>query len=136
MSKEDSMAAKYLSRGVVIVVLGMALAVPAKADLPSKNEDIGILVGIIATAVVITVVVMLEVSKDRTITGCVRPGEKGMTITGEKDNQVYVLSGNTVGITAGDRMKLKGKKAKSKGRDQRLVWVSKNVAKDYGVCHP
>jgi hypothetical protein len=59
-----------------------------------------------------------------------------MTIADEKDQQVYALSGNTVGITPGERMSLKGKKAKSKGAKHTLVWVATNVNKDFGVCQP
>ena len=59
-----------------------------------------------------------------------------MTITDEKDKQVYALSGNTAGIKPGDRMKLQGKKVKSKGADKTLVWEAKAVPKDFGVCEP
>jgi hypothetical protein len=46
-----------------------------------------------------------------------------------------MLSGNTSGITAGNRLKLRGKKKRLKGSDQ-LVWEAKEVVKDFGVCHP
>jgi hypothetical protein len=69
---------------------------------------------------------MRESKKDKSITGCVKSAENGMTITDEKDEKVYTLSGNTVGVRPGDRMKLKGKKAKSKG-DPALVWVATSV---------
>ena len=59
-----------------------------------------------------------------------------MTIAEEKGKQVYALSGNTVGITPGERMSLKGKKAKSKATNQTLVWVATSVTKDFGVCQP
>jgi hypothetical protein len=89
-----------------------------------------------AVAVVITVVIMHESRKDRTITGCVKSPENGTTnITDEKDGQVYTLSGDTAGIKPGDRMKLKGKKAKPKGERSR-VWVATSVTKDFGVCQP
>jgi hypothetical protein len=59
-----------------------------------------------------------------------------MTITDEKDKQVYALSGNTAGIKPGDRMKLQGKKVKSKVAEKTLVWEAKAVAKDFGVSEP
>jgi hypothetical protein len=59
-----------------------------------------------------------------------------MTVTDEKDKQIYALSGNTTGIKPGDRMKLQGKKVKSKGADHTVVWEAKAVAKDFGVCQP
>ncbi len=59
-----------------------------------------------------------------------------MTVTDEKDKQIYTLSDNTSAVKPGDRMKLQGKKVKSKGSDKTLVWESKAVAKDFGFCHP
>jgi hypothetical protein len=79
---------------------------------------------------------MHESRKNRTITGCVKSWENGMTtITDEQDGQVYTLSGDTAGIKRGDRMKLNGKKAKPKG-DQSPEWVATSVAQDFGVCQP
>ena len=86
-----------------------------------RNIVIGIVAVAAAVAVVITVVLMHESRKDRTITGCVKSREMGTTnITDEKDGQVYRLSGDTAGIKPGDRMKLKGKKAKPKGKQSRV----------------
>lgn len=59
-----------------------------------------------------------------------------MTLTDEKDQQIYALSSNTEGIKPGDRMKLHGKRVKSKSPDKMLVWETKDVVKDYGVCQP
>jgi hypothetical protein len=105
-------------------------------DNTARNIVIGIVAVTAAVAVVITVVIMHESKKDRTITGCVSSGGIGMTIADERDKQVYALSGNTAAITPGDRMSLKGKKAKSKGTNHTLVWVTTNVNKDFGVCQP
>jgi hypothetical protein len=84
--------------------------------------------------VVVTVIVIHESRKQRAITGCVTSGPSGMAITDEKDKRTYALSGDTVGITPGDRMKLQGKKIKPKGPDKTLGWEAKKVAKDFGVC--
>jgi hypothetical protein len=130
---------KSLWRGVLIVVISVALATPARAtslDTTARNIVIGIVAVTAAVAVVITLVILHESRKDRTITGCVSSEGSGMTIADEKDQQVYALSGNTVGITPGERMSLKGKKAKSKGAKHTLVWVATNVNKDFGVCQP
>jgi uncharacterized membrane protein YoaK (UPF0700 family) len=130
---------KSLWRAVLIVVLCAALATPARANSLQSNAQ-NIVIGIVAVAaaiaVVITVVVLHESRKGRTITGCVSSVGSGMTIADEKDKQVYALSGNTAGITSGERMSVKGKKAKSKGTDHPLVWVATNVDKDLGVCQP
>lgn len=59
-----------------------------------------------------------------------------MTITDEKDKQIYALSGNTASVKPGDRMKVKGKIAKHAGSDTAPVWEAAEVGKDLGVCQP
>ncbi|MGA2359115.1 MAG: hypothetical protein ABSF66_08955 [Terriglobales bacterium] len=131
------MTSKYLS-GVLVIALTMALATPARAKSMQTTGD-EIVAGIVAVAavvVVVVVVVAIHYSKKRAVTGCVISGENGMSVTDEKDGQVYALSGNTTGVKPGDRMRLHGKKLKSKGADKTLVWEAKEVTKDYGVCRP
>lgn len=126
--------------GVLIVVLCAALATPARAQVggrigPSKGTIVGAIAGIVA-GVVVVAVVAIHYSKKRAITGCVNSAGSGLTITDEKDKQTYALSGNTTGIKPGDRMKLQGKKVKSKDPDKTLVWEAKAISKDFGVCQP
>jgi hypothetical protein len=59
-----------------------------------------------------------------------------MTITDEKDKQIYALSGDTTGIKPGDHVKLKGRKAKHTGSDTAGAWEATGVSKDFGVCQP
>ncbi len=92
--------------------------------------------GGVAAFVVVVTVVAVHYSKKPSVTGCVTSGANGMNITDEKDKQVYSLSGNTADIKPGDRMKLHGRKLKSKGADKTLVWEAKEVTKDFGVCQP
>ncbi|MGA2459140.1 MAG: hypothetical protein ABSF85_16340 [Terriglobales bacterium] len=112
------MTSKYVSV-VLFIALGAALSTPARADsLKSNGNDI--VIGVVAAlaGVVVTVLVAVHYSKKRAITGCVVSRENGMSVTDEKDGQVYSLTGNMTGIKSGDRMKLRGKKAKSKGADK------------------
>jgi hypothetical protein len=135
--RESSVSQKCLWRIVLIVVLSVALASPAKASgLPSGGEIAGAIAGAAAAVVIVAVVVIHELSKKRTITGCVNSGVNGMSVTDEKDKRTYALSGNTAGIKPGDRITLQGKKAKPKGSDKTLTWEAKNVTKDFGVCQP
>ncbi len=132
------MTRKSLWRGVLIVVLSLALAAPARANTSLKTAATEIVIGIVAAAAAATVlvVVLIHKSKKTAITGCTNSGENGMTITDEKDRQIYALSGNTTDIKPGTRLKLQGKKVKSNGADKTLVWEAKAVTKDFGVCHP
>jgi hypothetical protein len=137
---------KNFWRAFVILGSCFVLCMPtrAQAQLGAVNGPIGgITTGeavgaIVAAAAVVVVVVVVAVhySKKRTITGCVNTGANGMTIADEKDHQIYMLSSNTEGIKPGDRVKLHGKRVKSKGPDKKLLWETKNVARDYGLCQP
>lgn len=123
--------------GIVIVVLTIGLVVPARA----VNAE-GVLIIVAATtaaAALAAVVIVASVqhrSKKIVITGCVLSGEKGMTVTDQEDRKVYLLSGETIGIRPGDRMKLRGRRVRSTGPDKTRFWEAKEVLKDLGVCQP
>ena len=132
------MSRKVLS-GVLIVALSFGFCIPVEAQnsgkIVSNGTIAGVIVGVIAGVAVVTIVA-IHYSKKRTITGCVNSGASGMTVTDEKDKQIYALSGDTTNIKPGDRMRVQGKKAKLKGPDKTLVWEAKKVTKNFGVCQP
>ena len=133
------MTQKCLWRGVLIVLLSLALVSPANATGPrgwSYAEVGAVLVAVGVAVVVVAVVVIHDVSKKRAITGCVVSGENGLTITDEKDKRIYALSGNTTGIKPGDRLALRGKRIRSQASDKTRVWEIKGVARDFGACQP
>ena len=131
------MTSNYLWRGVTIIALSTVLVAPARADkVQTDGEEIVIGIVAVAAALVVTTVLVIHYSKKRAITGCVSSVENGMALTDEKDHQIYSLSGDTVGIKPGDRMKLQGKKIKPKGPDKTLVWETKQSNKDFGLCQP
>ena len=137
--QEDSVTQKFLWRGVLIAALCVALATPAAAQYGKIVNPGPIIAGIVAVTaalVVITIVVVHESRKKRGITGCVTPGENGMTVADEKDKRIYTLSGSTVGIKPGDRVTLQGKKAKPKDASAPLTWEVKSETKDFGACQP
>jgi hypothetical protein len=82
------------------------------------------------------IIVAIHYSKKRSITGCVAAAGSGMTISDEKGMRIYALASDTAGAKPGDRMKLKGKKAKHRGSDAVPVWEATAVSKDLGVCQP
>lgn len=134
---ESSMTKNSLWRGVVIVVLCAALARPAQASgYPNANAIGAGIVAVAAAVGTVAVILVVHYSKKRAITGCVNSAGSEMTVTDEKDKQAYTLSGATAGIKPSERLKLQGKKAKSKGADKTLVWEVNAVTKDLGVCQP
>ncbi len=132
------MKQKFLWRGVLIVALCAVLAIPAHAD--QLGDDIrNAVIGIVAVSValvVITVVIVHESRKKRTVTGCVISGANGMSVTDEKDKRIYTLSGNSADIKPGDRVTLQGKKAKPNGANAPLAWDINKETKDFGACQP
>ena len=130
------MTQNCLWRGALIVVLSVVLAKPAEASgYPSGGAIAGAIVGVAAAVVIVAVVVIHKSSAKRTITGCVNSGENGMSVTDDKDKRLYALSGNTAGIKPAERMTLQGKKIKPKD-GKALVWETKKITKDFGVCQP
>jgi hypothetical protein len=125
---------KWLWSVILIIVLSVSLAVPARADSALTAL---IVIAAATTAAAVAVVVGVAAAHRRNkivITGCVVSGEKEMTVTDEENRKTYTLSGNTTGIKPGDRMRLQGRKVKPKGPEETLVWKTKQVIKDYGVC--
>ncbi len=130
------MTQKFFWRGVMILALCVALATPTRADTIS-NDARNVVIGIVAVSValvVITVVIVHESRKKRTVTGCVISGANGMSVTDEKDKRIYALSGNTSDIKPGDRVTLHGKKVNPKGANAPLAWDVSNETKDFGAC--
>jgi hypothetical protein len=90
------MTQKSLWRGGLIVVLCVALATPATASTNLQSNARNIIIGVVAAAagVVVIAVLVIHYSKKQTITGCVNSSGSGMTVTDEKNKQVYTLSGD------------------------------------------
>lgn len=131
------MTQKYLWSVVLIALLIAGVAVPARAD-----NGMTVVIVIAATTAAVAIVAFVTVAgvhhrhKKIVITGCVVSGQNGLTLTDEEDRKTYTLSGNTTDIKAGDRMRLQGKKAKPGDSGKALVWETKQVINDYGVCQP
>jgi hypothetical protein len=87
----------------------------------------------VAVGVLATVLILHYTHKKATITGCVTSAANGLVLTDEKDKRIYALSGDPVGLKAGDRMTLQGKRKQS---GQMLVFEAQSLVKDYGPCQP
>jgi hypothetical protein len=122
---------------VLIVILSVLLVKPAEAKgYPSGGAIVAAIVGVVAALAVVTYVVIHESSKKRTITGCVSSGESGMSLTDEKDKRSYALTGSTADVKPGDRVTLQGKRIRPKDAGKPLLWETKAISKDFGVCPP
>jgi hypothetical protein len=131
------MNSRFLSK-VLIIALTLALTAPSGAkDLQSTAGEAAVGIGVAAAAVVVVVIIVaVHYSKKRSVTGCIASAVNGMTITDENGKRIYALSGNTLGIKSGERMKLNGQKLKSQGQEKTLGWEATRVNKDFGACRP
>ena len=123
-------------RCLLIAVLAAALVTPSRAEsLNAAGDQIitGIVVVSAALAVLVTLLILHQKHKTSTITGCVRSSANGMSLTDEKDQRTYALSGDPVGVKAGDRMTFQGKRKKA---NNTLVFEAQSVTKDFGACTP
>jgi len=121
-------------RAVLIAVVSVALAVPARAegiDTAAKQIVAGIVVVSVAVGVLITVLIVHHTHRNVAITGCVVSGPNGLTLADENDKRIYLLSGNPVGIQAGERMTLEGQR---KHLDKTFTFAARSVTKDFGAC--
>ncbi len=132
------MTSRSFWSGILIVTLSLALSPSAEAQdkIVSNGTIAGVIVGVVAAVAIVAYVVIHESTKKRSITGCVLPAENGMSVTDEKDKRSYALSGNTGDIKPGDRVTLSGKKIKPKDSGKPVVWETKTISKDFGVCRP
>jgi hypothetical protein len=133
---------KHIWRVILVAALVVALATTAGAQLgkisgpigPSAGPIIAGVVAVIATVVVIVIVLVVHKGSDQgTIAGCVKPGADRMSVIDDNDKRLYVLSGNTAGIHPRERLTVQGHKTKN---GKTLIWETKKVTADLGVCQP
>lgn len=98
---------------------------------PSKAEVIGVAIGVVAVAGVGTALVVNHAH--HTFKGCALTGPNGLELESNSEKKVYLLTGVTEGIKAGNLVKLHGSKKKQRGETTPEVSVEKLV-KDYGPC--
>ena len=121
-----------LRRAVAVALIGIFLlfAKPAKADT-LKTDATLIIVGIVAVTAAITVAVVLVVAHKPSITGCASGGPGGLSLKDESDGKIYALRGDIASISAGQRVRVSGKRKKN--ADPAEFDVAK-VKKTMGAC--
>ena len=127
----------YLCRVVFVAILSVVLVAPARPETletAGKQITAGIVVVSAAVAVLVILLVVHYKHKRTSVTGCVRPGTSGLSLTDERDQRTYALSGDTAAIKPGERVMLEGKGRKDK--DATFVFESRKVSKDFGACQP
>lgn len=115
-----------LVRGLVWTLLTIG-AVPAISQQigVSQIQERWIIAGIAGSGVAIGVGVTYVVRHDRSLTGCVFSGEKGLLLKSRDDHQTFSLAGEVAGIKPGERVRVSGKKRKKNAALPREFLVEK-----------
>jgi hypothetical protein len=100
---------------------------PPSGGYGSSGKAIGIGVGAAAGAGLL----YLAMHKP-SVTGCVQPAEDGLRLVDEKKNTSYALVSGDVLLKAGQRVQLRGSKAKNTAGVQ--TFTAKKLVKDLGSC--
>lgn len=97
----------------ILIVLLLAIT-PRQAKAISLGAAVGLgIAGVAVGVTLIVVTVVLAVKHKPAIEGCAASGPAGLTLTDIKDKQVYMLKGNLARLTAGQQVKLRGKRRTS-----------------------
>jgi hypothetical protein len=115
---------------LLISIISLSLIRSARAEtLDTAGKQIYAGIAVVAAAAVVggVLIILHEKHKTSTVIGCVASAAGGMTLTDDKDKQVYALSGTPVGAKPGYRMTLDGKR-------HGKVFEARSVIKDLGVC--
>jgi hypothetical protein len=97
----------------------------------SNGKTTGVIIAIVAVGALIGVGVYYAVHHGHSLKGCVSPAAGGMQLLNEGDQRTYTLAGDVNGITAGNRVRVSGKK---KAGENRQLFVVAKPAKDFGPC--
>jgi hypothetical protein len=126
---------KCLTILTICALLWTAQTKPAMANsLPTKSDDVWIVVAVVAIGAAIGIGVYLAVRPhNHGITGCTTSGPNGLQLVSESDQQIYALEGGVTSVQPGQRIRVIGKRQK-KQADGSHQFIVEKLAKDYGAC--
>jgi len=122
----------------IALLFAIPVATFAQIPIPSNIGNIGPSGAQVAGAIVglagVTGLILYFTLRKAAIVGCVHSADGTRSLVDERDNRTYSLAVDHLSLTAGERLKLKGKKVKEK--DGRFTFRVKKVDQDYGACNP
>ena len=101
---------------------------PPSGGYSNTGKAVGIGVGAAAAGAGLLYLALHKSS----VTGCVQPAEDGLHFVDEKQNTSYALVTGDVLLKAGQRVQLRGSKAKNTSGVQ--TFTAKKLVKDLGTC--
>jgi len=121
----------------LLCVCLMPVKTPAQTGGPTlSNGDAALVIGVIAGAgAAIGIGVYYAFNHSHSIRGCVVTGPNGLELQNEGDQRTFLLQGITADVKSGNRVSVKGKKAKNaKGGSGKPTFLVEKLAKDFGAC--
>ncbi len=124
---------------VTICALLMTTTVTATAQSSTpiggvtKADAVWIGVAVAAIGAGVGVGVYYAFHHGHSLNGCVVSSAGGLELRNRGDQQTYALVGEIGGITAGDRVRVSGKKEQKNSGGPQQFLVEK-LSRDYGVC--
>ena len=132
------MSARYMLRAVLIAIVILTVSRPAPAetiDTAVKQIYTGIAVVAVAIGVLIIVLIVHHKNKGgKAITGCLTSGSNGIIVNNEKDQHVYELSGDPVGVKPGERVTFHGRVRPQNGKT--FIFEVHGSGVELGPCQP
>lgn len=122
---------------VVFLVCVSLLAIPRPATaqkIVSNGEIAGVIAGIVVAGAVIGVGTYYLIHKRASITGCAVAKQSDVELRNDSDQQIYMLSGDTAAIKAGNHVQVKGKKKKGKDSSAGRSFLVERLVRSYGPC--
>jgi len=107
--------------------------VPAKADSLQTAAD-EIIIAAIAVGAAIGIGVFYAIHHTPSLKGCAVAGPDGLELKNEGDQKTYLLTGDTAGVKAGERVRVAGKKKAGKGATGDTTFLVEKLKKNYGAC--
>jgi hypothetical protein len=126
---------KLFANLTICALLWTVQTKPAMANsLPTKSDEVWIVVGVVAIGAAIGIGVYLALRPDsRGVVGCPSSGPNKLQLVSESDQQSYGLAGEVTGIQSGERIRVICKKQKRRA-DGPHQFILEEFAKDYGAC--
>ncbi len=110
---------------------------PAQSGSPTiSNGSAALVIAVIAGAgAAIGIGIYYAFNHSHSIRGCAVSGPNGLELQNEGDQKTFLLAGITADVRSGDRVRVKGKKAKTaNGSADSSTFLVEKLTKDYGAC--
>ena len=116
-----------------LLVVLLLVGTPRRAKAVSLGTAVGLgIAGVAVGVTLIIVTVVLAVKHKPAIEGCASDGPEGLTLPDTKDKQTYLLKGKLARLTAGQQVKIRGRRNTAPGGKHEFEVLK--VEQTFGAC--